>query len=167
MGFLKIQVFIACMLVFSMSLCCNAQNSPQDYLDAHNAARAAVGVGPMTWDTAAAAYARNYANIRSADCSLTHSGSFQFGFGENLAAGGGPLTGKSAVDMWVAEQQYYDYATNSCNAPAGQSCGHYTQVVWRNSVKLGCARVQCSNGAGHFVTCNYSPPGNFNNQKPY
>nr|GLL28573.1 pathogenesis-related leaf protein 4-like [Ipomoea trifida] len=82
-----------------MSLCCNAQNSPQDYLDAHNAARAAVGVGPMTWDAAAAAYAQNYANIRSADCSLTHSNSFQFGFGENLAAGGGPLTGNNPIEL--------------------------------------------------------------------
>nr|GMD02701.1 pathogenesis-related protein 1A-like [Ipomoea batatas] len=82
-----------------MSLCCNAQNSPQDYLDAHNAARAAVGVGPMTWDASAAAYAQNYANIRSGDCSLTHSNSFQFGYGENLAAGGGPLTGKQIEDF--------------------------------------------------------------------
>ncbi|XP_019170405.1 PREDICTED: pathogenesis-related protein 1A-like [Ipomoea nil] len=167
MGFLKSPVFIACMLVFSMALCCNAQNSRQDFLDAHNAARAAVGVGPMTWDTTVEAYAQNYANRRAADCSLTHSGSFRFGYGENIAAGGGPLTAKSAVAMWDAEKRYYHHASNSCSAPAGQSCGHYTQVVWRKSVKLGCARVKCANGAGHFVTCNYSPPGNFNNEIPY
>jgi pathogenesis-related protein 1 len=28
----------------------NAQNSPQDYLDVHNAARALVGVANITWD---------------------------------------------------------------------------------------------------------------------
>nr|GMD05175.1 pathogenesis-related protein 1A-like [Ipomoea batatas] len=105
------------MLVFSISLCCNAQNSPQDYLDAHNAARAAVGVGPMTWDASAAAYAQNYANIRSADCSLTHSGSFRFGFGENLAAGGGPLTGNeelAEVSQTVIEPSLPIIPTSGC-----------------------------------------------------
>lgn len=169
MGFLKIPVFIACMVVFEMAVCCNAQNSQQDFLDAHNAARAAVGVEPMTWDAGVEAYAQNYANIRSADCSLTHSGSQSYGYGENIAAGGdaASLTALSAVKMWVDEQKYYDYATNSCNAPSGQMCLHYTQVVWRKSTKLGCARVQCSNGVGYFVTCNYSPMGNYRGQRPY
>ncbi|KAF2294253.1 hypothetical protein GH714_008615 [Hevea brasiliensis] len=34
-------------------------------LNAHNQARAAVGVGPMTWDNNVAAFARNYANQRA------------------------------------------------------------------------------------------------------
>ncbi|KAK2998900.1 hypothetical protein RJ639_023346, partial [Escallonia herrerae] len=42
----------------------------------------------------------------------------------------------------------------------GQMCGHYTQVVWRNSVRLGCARVQ-SNSGWWFIACNYDPPGNY------
>ncbi|XP_031129569.1 pathogenesis-related protein 1A-like [Ipomoea triloba] len=168
MGFLKISVLIVCMLVFEMGVCSNAQNSPQDYLDAHNAARGAVGVQSITWDDQVAAYAQSYANQRSGDCRLIHSGSQQYGYGENIAWGSGDfMTGKAAVEMWVGERQYYDHPTNSCHAPAGKSCGHYTQVVWRNSVKVGCARVQCSNGAGYFVTCNYSPPGNYVGQSPY
>ncbi|GJN10355.1 hypothetical protein PR202_ga28443 [Eleusine coracana subsp. coracana] len=49
------------------------QNSPKDYLDPHNAARAAVGVPPVTWDNTVAAWAQNYANSRRGDCKLVHS----------------------------------------------------------------------------------------------
>ncbi|KAK2998899.1 hypothetical protein RJ639_023345 [Escallonia herrerae] len=135
-----------------------AQNSRQDYLGAHNAARAKVGVGPLTWDDGA----QNYANQRIGDSALRHS---QGGpYGENLAIGSGDLSGKAAVDLWVREKQYYDYNSNSC--ASGQVSWHYTQEVWRNSTRLGCARVRCNNGSW-FITCNYSPPGNYVGQRPY
>ncbi|KAJ9538108.1 hypothetical protein OSB04_030841 [Centaurea solstitialis] len=142
-----------------------AQNSQQDFLDAHNQARAEVGVGPLMWDDTVASYARNYADQRRADCQLMHSQNNPYG--ENIAGGGGPgydLTAVGAVDLWVGEKGDYDHNSNTC-AP-GKVCGHYTQVVWRNSVRLGCARVQCNNGAW-FVTCNYDPPGNYDGQSPY
>ncbi|KAF2294258.1 hypothetical protein GH714_008668 [Hevea brasiliensis] len=140
----------------------NAQDSPQDYLNAHNQARAAVGVGPMTWDNKVAAFAQNYANQRARDCNLVHSSNRPYG--ENLAKSSGGLSGKDAVKLWVDEKAFYDYNSNSC--AAGKQCGHYTQVVWRNSVRLGCAKVKCNNG-GTFIGCNYDPPGNFVGQKPY
>ncbi|XVE94078.1 hypothetical protein REPUB_Repub01dG0249700 [Reevesia pubescens] len=139
----------------------HAQDSPQDYLNAHNTARAAVGVGPMTWDNTVAAYAQNYANQRIGDCNLVHSGG---PYGENLAWSSGNLSGTDAVGLWVDEKVNYDYNSNTC-AP-GKVCGHYTQVVWRNSVRLGCAKVRCSSG-GTFIGCNYDPPGNVIGQKPY
>ncbi|KAL2460344.1 Pathogenesis-related protein 1 [Abeliophyllum distichum] len=152
------------LIVLTMSLCLyssQAQNSIQDYLDAHNAARADVGVGPMTWDNSVAAYAQNYANQRIGDCNLVHSSNPPYG--ENIAQSSGDLTGKDAVDMWVAEKSNYDPNSNSC---VGGECGHYTQVVWRNSVRLGCARVQCNN-EGWFVSCNYDPAGNVIGERPY
>ncbi|GJN24430.1 hypothetical protein PR202_gb12168 [Eleusine coracana subsp. coracana] len=66
-----------------------AQNSPEDYLDPHNAARDDVGVNPLTWDDTVAAYAQSYAEQRRGDCALVHS---QGGpYGENIfwgSAGG-------------------------------------------------------------------------------
>jgi pathogenesis-related protein 1 len=38
-----------------------AQNSPQDYVDSHNAVRADVGLSPVSWDDTMAAYAQSYA----------------------------------------------------------------------------------------------------------
>ncbi|PIN16202.1 Defense-related protein containing SCP domain [Handroanthus impetiginosus] len=133
---------------------CQAQNSPQDYVDAHNAARAQVRVGPIAWD-------ETYVNSRLGDCNLVHSGNKQYG--ENLAAGSGDFTGRAVVNLWVAEKRNYNYNSNSC---FGGECLHYTQVVWRNSVRLGCARARCNNGLW-FISCNYAPPGNVVGQRPY
>lgn len=141
-----------------------AQNSPQDYLDLHNEARRAVGVGPVTWDNTVAAWAQNYANQRRGDCVLRHSPSGR-PYGENLFGGtGADWSARDAVRSWVSEKQYYNHGSNSC-AP-GKVCGHYTQVVWRNTKAIGCARVRCNNG-GIFVICSYNPPGNYIGQSPY
>ena len=46
--------------------------------------------------------------------------------------------------------------------------GHFTQVVWRDSAKLGCAKNTCSLGgnSGPLWACEYAPPGNFNAGNP-
>ncbi|TVU40939.1 hypothetical protein EJB05_14425, partial [Eragrostis curvula] len=145
---------------------CAAQNSAQDFVNLHNTARADVGVGPVSWDNNVAAYAQNYAAQRQGDCALKHSSNSPYG--ENIFVGGAgkAWSASDAVGLWVAEKQYYHHDTNSCSAPAGQSCGHYTQVVWRKSTAIGCGRVVCSNG-GVFIICSYNPPGNFVGQSPY
>ncbi|GMY38828.1 pathogenesis-related protein 1-like [Fagus crenata] len=138
----------------------HAQDSQEDYLNAQNAARAKVGVPPLTWDNKVAAYAQNYANQRIGDCKLVHSGG---PYGENIAWGSGDLKATDAVNMWVGEKPHYDYNSNSC---VGGACLHYTQVVWRKSVRLGCAKVRCKSG-GTFIGCNYDPPGNYIGERPY
>ncbi|KAL5537380.1 hypothetical protein UlMin_042322 [Ulmus minor] len=153
------RIFLVLLIVCSLGLSCHAQDWPQDYLNAHNKARAEVGVGPMAWDNKVAAYAQGYANQR-VDCSLVHSSG---PYGENLAMSFGDLSGTAAVEMWIREKKNYDYNSNSC---VGGDCLHYTQVVWRNSVRLGCAEVRCHNG-GTFIICNYDPPGNWIGEWPY
>ncbi|KAL3515409.1 hypothetical protein ACH5RR_022311 [Cinchona calisaya] len=137
-----------------------AQNSPNDFLHGHNVARAQVGVKPLVWNQSVAAYAENYAHKRAIDCDLEHS---MGPFGENIAEGGNEFSGSDAVNMWVGEKPFYDYKSNSC---VGDECLHYTQVVWRDSIHLGCARAKCANG-WWFITCNYHPPGNYIGQRPY
>jgi pathogenesis-related protein 1 len=39
-------------------------------------------------------------------------------------------------------------------------------VVWRDSVRIGAAKVRCKNG-GTFIVVNFDPPGNYVGQKPY
>ncbi len=107
-----------------------------------------------------AAYASNYIKRLTGDCRLVHSGG---PYGENLAGSSGDLTGSAAVKLWVDEKPKYDYNSNSC---VGGECRHYTQVVWRKSVRLGCAKARCSNG-GTIISCNYDPRGNYVNERPY
>lgn len=150
--------------ILALAQMCYAQNSPQDFVDAHNAARVAVNVGNIQWDDQVAAYAQQYANQRIGDCAGQHSGG---PYGENIAGGGSggyELSGIDAVNLWVSEKVNYDHNSNSC--ATNKECRHYTQVVWRDSVRLGCARVLCNSG-GIFVICNYDPPGNFIGSSPY
>ena len=53
--------------------------------------------------------------------------------------------------------------TDAMNA---SGCGHYTQVIWRNTQRVGCGVAVCPNGA-EIWTCNYDPPGNYLGQNPY
>ncbi|CAN6482172.1 unnamed protein product [Victoria cruziana] len=136
------------------------RSSVRDFLDPHNTARAAVGVGPLAWNDTVAGYAEAYADRRAADCALIHSGG---PYGENIYWNSGDADAADAIDYWVSEEAYYDYDSNTC---IGWECLHYTQIVWRDTTRLGCAKVTC-NGGGTFITCNYDPPGNIVGQRPY
>jgi pathogenesis-related protein 1 len=73
-------------------------------------------------------------------------------------------TPREAVNAWAAERASYDYASNTCNG----TCGHYTQIVWRASVELGCAIGECPSLTFRTsIVCNYGPGGNQGNQRPY
>ncbi|KAF6161757.1 hypothetical protein GIB67_013834 [Kingdonia uniflora] len=131
-------------------------------LDGHNEARNAVGVPPLRWDQRLAIHARFYSNQRRKDCQLIHSP--WFGFGENLFWGQGrQWTAKDAVDTWVGEKKLYNYDSNSCT---GETCGHYTQIVWRTTKRVGCSRITCNSGNA-FIACEYFPPGNYIGLRPY
>ncbi|KAH7673597.1 Cysteine-rich secretory protein-related protein [Dioscorea alata] len=164
MAISKLAIFcLACIMALAMVGLAGAQNSPDDYVNAHNSARSQVGVGPVIWDDTVASYAENYANQRANDCQLIHSNG---PYGENLFWGSGAdYNAVDAVNLWVSEGQDYDYNSNTC--AQGKVCGHYTQVVWSSSTNIGCARVVCNNNGGIFITCNYNPAGNVIGERPY
>ncbi|KAL7250137.1 hypothetical protein ACSBR1_012189 [Camellia fascicularis] len=163
MALSKISLAIVSFMALTMAHHSLAQNSPLDFLAAHNAVRAQIGIKPLAWNNTVAAYTENYAKLRSADCNLQHSNG---PYGENIAEGSGEFTAVDAVKMWADEKPKYDHNSNSCVGGDTAGCLHYTQIVWRNTAQIGCARVQCRN-EWWFVTCNYYPPGNYMGQRPY
>ncbi|KAL5549053.1 hypothetical protein UlMin_004284 [Ulmus minor] len=133
------------------------------FMAPQNAARAALGMRPMVWSGRLAQYAQWYANQRRYDCALVHSNG---PYGENIFWGSGfGWTPIQAAKAWIDERRWYYHRSNSC--ADGQVCGHYTQIVWRDTKKIGCAQVTCAGGKGVFMTCNYDPPGNYYGEKPY
>ncbi|XP_022929438.1 pathogenesis-related protein PR-1-like [Cucurbita pepo subsp. pepo] len=135
----------------------------KQFLGPHNAARYALRLAPLVWDTKLARYAQSYANKRRGDCALRHSNG---PYGENIFWGSGNAWSPAqAVADWVSERKWYSYWSNSC--VEGELCGHYTQIVWRSTRRIGCARVTCKQGKGVFITCNYDPPGNYIGERPY
>ncbi|KAE8008203.1 hypothetical protein FH972_004740 [Carpinus fangiana] len=125
--------------------------------------RAEVGVPPLTWNHTLAAYAQKYANTRIKTCELEHSDYNSVNYGECIVEGWEDLKPKDAVAAWAKEKPNYDYKSNSC---VNGECGHYTQLVWRDTKVIGCARAKCRNN-WMFVTCNYYPPGNWEGMRPY
>ncbi|KAK8626755.1 hypothetical protein V6N13_134387 [Hibiscus sabdariffa] len=150
----------------SKQLCWGCIGESLEFLFTHNLVRATKWEPLLFWDFRLEKYARWWAMQRQADCKLQHSfpeGDFKLG--ENIYWGSGSTWRPSdAVRAWSEEEKYYDYATNSCRE--GQMCGHYTQIVWKNTRRIGCARVVCDSG-DVFMTCNYDPPGNYIGERPY
>jgi hypothetical protein len=120
----------------------------------------------LLWDDTVAATAQTWAN----GCSLSHDPSTPYG--ENIAWGtSGFITGPSSAVSWADEVRDpgFNYAANECptGSPSFPGCGHYTQVAWATTTKVGCGFASC--GGTDFVVCRYDPPGNFsvNTTRPY
>ncbi|XP_072530177.1 GLIPR1-like protein 1 [Salminus brasiliensis] len=147
----------------------------------HNRHRSAVqppasNMRYMTWDEGLAVTARAWAR----NCLFIHNTHLKekgkahpvfTSLGENLWAGT-KFSLKSAIEGWVNEVKDYQYNTMSCN----KVCGHYTQVVWASTYKVGCAVQFCPNGVEQttfhptpavLFVCNYATAGNYKHQKPY
>ncbi|KAM9578202.1 GLIPR1-like protein 1 isoform 1-T1 [Guaruba guarouba] len=126
----------------------------------------------MTWDTALARNARAWARkcVFEHNVYLTERYQCHPNFtsvGENIWIGSAKafnVTG--AIKSWYDEVAFYVFNVHACS----KSCGHYLQVVWDYSYKIGCAVAPCNKvggirNAANFV-CNYAPSGNLP-RRPY
>jgi pathogenesis-related protein 1 len=142
-------------------------------LIAHNQVRAQVGLPPISWDPALAALAKAWVmkcvDLDSFPGLVDHNPDRSAGgsyIGENIYGAGGTASGPSAVAAWASESASYNYASNQC--AVNKDCGHYTQLVWRETARVGCALYNCADlQYGSTVVCDYAPGGNVNNRRPY
>nr|XP_023400738.1 peptidase inhibitor 16 [Loxodonta africana] len=141
-------------------------------VEAHNFYRAqtnppAANMLKMLWDEELAVFAKAYAE----HCVWAHN-PHRGRRGENLfAIMGDSMDVQMAVAEWHRERDYYNFTTGACQP--GQMCGHYTQVVWAKTERVGCDSHLCAklqnveDSNVHFLVCNYVPPGNVIGQKLY
>lgn len=138
---------------------------------AHNTYRTGVGVSDLVWDAQVAHAAEKWAQILASHhgCELVH-GQADKGvvYGQNLflSAPAEPLEEADfVVGAWAGEEPDYDYATDTC--ADGKQCGHWTQIVWSGSERIGCAMRTCAEEDVQVWVCNYDPPGNVVGVKPF
>lgn len=147
---------------------------------AHNIVRTAHGLNPLRWSDDLAAYAQEWANqlANTNNCNMRHRpthGRFKQEHGENLWWASPRVWSDGVTEVqnitigrvvkdWADEKPFYNYKTNGCKA--GEQCGHYTQIVWRETTHVGCAYQQCGDKSQLWV-CNYNPPGNYVGERPY
>lgn len=141
---------------------------------AHNQWRRTTGVPELRWSAPLADTAQQWAGrLQRLGCRPSHSGTR--GLGENLYWASPNyfsdgttqvqnVTARQVTEAWTGERRDYDHAGNTC--AHGKICGHYTQVVWKTTTDIGCARAVCADRSQVWV-CNYAPPGNWLGQRPY
>ncbi|KAF0031783.1 hypothetical protein F2P81_016338 [Scophthalmus maximus] len=71
--------------------------------------------------------------------------------GENLFYSSSPYPWTDVVGAWHSEVSHYLYPNGSTN---GGTIGHYTQVVWNSSYRVGCGMTLCPNNI-YFYGCHY------------
>ena len=143
----------------------------------HNKWRAKVGVGELSYSPELALSAQAWAdNLKQTNqCRMRHSKP-EGKYGENIywasaiAWSDGrrePQQVPSAkpVDSWGSEVADYNYSKNSCKP--GKMCGHYTQIVWKDTKQVGCALAVCEDTQDQVWVCQYRPAGNWVGRKPY
>jgi len=152
------------------------------FVSAHNQARSgplapppSPALPPVSWDAILADSVYNYARLcrggtngllshndrRSEDYQALGGSGY---VGENIYGTSAPtVTAAAAIALWMSEAPDYDY-----NSGDFGNAGHYTQIVWRASVRIGCAIVDCPALQYHnTVICDYAPGGNILGEKPY
>lgn len=151
-------IFICLLCSFlGVSSAASAKSFEKEVLDAHNSYRARHNAPPLQLNDKLSNLATDWAKYLLANNRMEHRKNS--GYGENIyMASGGNLAGTDAVRSWYNEIKYYNW-----NHPSFQmNTGHFTQVVWKSSKKLGVGFARRGNTI--YVVCNYDPPGNYMNQ---
>jgi len=145
----------------------------------HNLHRANHSAPNVIWDAQLAQAAMKSAKR----CTFAHfMNENGLQYGQNLALGN-PADDIAGIitDQWYSEINAFsgnygeaqpDYGTNMENF---EQWGHFTQVVWKSTTKIGCATWRCKSVAssatdstpmpaaygGDVTYCNYQSPGNY------
>ncbi|MCD6069078.1 MAG: hypothetical protein K0S33_3904 [Bacteroidetes bacterium] len=137
-------------------------------LAVHNKARKAVGVPALVWSADLAKYAQAWADQLAAKCKMQHrphAGKWKQLYGENIYWGStSSYTVEDACNAWLEEKKYFKNV--SLSAKNWEKTGHYTQMIWKSTTKIGLGKAVCE-GGDVIVVANYDPAGNYMGEKAY
>jgi hypothetical protein len=136
-------------------------------LQQQNIYRSALSEPPLSWSADLALDAQTWAtHLAQIDQGL-HDAAVIGKEGENIWWGtAGAYSYGDMVKFWCGEKKGFVYGVfPDCRVNRSVVVGHYTQIVWKNTLSVGCALV--SNGNKDYLVCRYSPPGNIMGEKPY
>lgn len=142
----------------------NDPNFISSVLQQHNTYRKALQLPDLTWSEDLAKDALGWAQHLAKIDNGQHDMSVRGKEGENIWWGtAGQFSYIDMVTAWGNEKSSFKYGVFP-NCGSGV-VGHYTQIVWKNTLSVGCALA--SNGTTDFFVCRYKVPGNVIGQKPY
>ena len=133
-----------------------------------NKIRAEVNVPPVEWDCSLSEGSQKWAEKLAKSGQLFHSNP-EGKYGENLymymSFGMAPnATLKDAIISWYSEKKNFIYGKSGW-CKEGTVCGHYTQLIWKDTKKIGCGKAV--NGNEIYIVCRFYPAGNWIGKQPY
>ncbi len=169
----KIIVLIICFVSLYVDTYAITQSQRVNMLNLHNNIRKQFRLPDLIWDFKIERQAQNWANTLAKKNIFTHSVATSrkwmweniytmSSYGQKII-----LDWSDAMDLWQIEKLDYNYLSNSCND--GSICAHYTQIIWKNTKRIGCGQSIQKKGSTTttYWVCQYDPPGNYIWQKPY
>jgi hypothetical protein len=146
-------------------------NLNERLLAAHNRERSQAAIGALKWDERLAADAAEWGEHLAELGDLEH---YQEDpddpdpQGENLFLGTrGHFAPEAMVGAWIEERKDFKPGIFPANSRTGDldDVGHYTQLMWRDTGRVGCAVVE--NREYDFLVCRYSQAGNVIGERPF
>lgn len=140
-------------------------------LAAHNLERSSLGLPKLQWDDSLAASAEEWGEQLAAIDDIEHSPDDPDDpdpEGENLFLGTkNHFAPEEMVGMWIEEKKHFKPGIFPNNSRTGslEDVGHYTQLVWRDTGRVGCA---VSQGQEYdILVCRYRRAGNVEGERPF
>ncbi|KAL0266620.1 UNVERIFIED_CONTAM: hypothetical protein PYX00_009113 [Menopon gallinae] len=129
-----------------------------DCIKCHNAYRERHGVPPLTFSKELAAYAQNWAEELADNQRFEHRKNGAAG--ENLfmfysSDSSVIVSAGQACDSWYSEIKKFQFGKE----PRNMDAGHFTQMIWKETKKVGMGRARGPTGK-QIIVANYDPPGN-------
>ncbi|XP_078598515.1 uncharacterized protein LOC144874353 isoform X2 [Branchiostoma floridae x Branchiostoma japonicum] len=170
----QLQYFMACKCPKACGICDVGRPSaalpiPDDTFDQeeclrlHNEKRSHHGAADLTWCPKCADFAQQMVQtLQDSNSPLIHSSSesrrWQVGgrmvpHGENLMYYFPKVDCRISVESWYKEKDLYK--PRQPLALNIESAGHFTQMVWKDTTSVGCAKTE------KYLACIYEPAGNW------
>lgn len=132
----------------------------------HNLHRRNHSVVDLAWDDHLAQIAAQIAQ----SCQYAHNTKAGGGgYGQNIGAGAPPgqIDAMITNEMYNNEMALYPAYGSEPDMSNFEKWGHFSQIVWKDTTRVGCYTQHCTNGLGgvasnvapYFTVCNYQPTG--------
>ncbi len=131
-----------------------AADRDAELLAAHNRHREAHCAPPLVWSARLAEAAADWLASIADDCSSRPPHPWELGTNAAWHSSRADFAAVEIVDSWYAESERFDFTAPGYDSGAG----HFTQLVWRATLELGCAVEACDDQV--VWVCYYAPAGN-------
>jgi len=144
-----------------------AGTKAKTWLNLHNMYRKKENMPELEWSDTLYNALQSHVDrwVSKSQCSGAHpfEGMTLQRYGQNAAYVNSSIknTESAIVYAWYAQKQNYNPKTKNCTNDGYDSCGSFTQLMWRASQYVACRADKCQKSSDRIIgMCWYARPGN-------